>query len=150
TAAVLLNGAFLKHLRKPPYRLSRGMVLLEIMRTQHPLEGMAQMDLEGIEPFTLVLFVQGNLWDCRWDVHRKHIVALDKTNPHIWSSATLYDERVAKERKGWFAKWLKNQDRIAPGDIVRFHHSAGNGDVRNDLVMNRNNELYTVSVTSIV
>jgi len=150
TAAVLLNGAFQKHLRKPPYRLSRGMVLLEMMQGMDPLEGMAQMDLGGIEPFTLVLFVQGNLWECRWDGHRKHIVALDKTNPHIWSSATLYDERVAKERKGWFDQWLKDRKRIAPGDIVRFHSSAGNGDIRNDLVMNRDNELYTVSVTSIV
>jgi hypothetical protein len=149
-AAVLLNGAFLKHLRIPPYRSSRGMVLLEIMQTNDPLEELAQMDLSGIEPFTLVLYVQGNLWDCRWDGHQKHILSLDKTNPHIWSSATLYDERVAKQRKGWFDKWLKHREGIAPGDIVRFHHSAGNGDIRNDLVMNRNNELYTVSVTSIV
>jgi len=150
TAAVLLNGAFLKHLRKPPYRMSRGMVLLDIMRSKDPLEALAQMDLARIEPFTLVLFVEGNLWDCRWDGHRKHIVSLDKTNPHIWSSATLYDERVAKERKGWFDEWLKDREQIAPGEIVRFHHSAGKGDIRNDLVMNRNNELYTVSVTSIV
>ncbi|HVU94449.1 MAG TPA: NRDE family protein [Puia sp.] len=149
-AAVLLNGAFLKHMRQPPYRVSRGVVLLEIMQAMDPLKGMAQIDLGGIEPFTLVLFVQGNLWECRWDGHWKHIVSLDKTHPHIWSSATLYDERVAKEREGWFEKWLKDRKRIAPGDIVSFHHSAGKRDIRNDLVMNRDNELYTVSVTSIV
>jgi hypothetical protein len=149
TAAVLLNGAFLKHTRTPPYRTSRGLVLLEIMRKPDPLEHLIAMDLHGVEPFTVVLFYDGNLWDCRWDGSHKHIHSLDGSIPHIWSSATLYDEVASNERKRWFTEWLQSTERIAPKDIIAFHQMAGNGDIRNSLVMNRDNELFTVSVTSI-
>ena len=149
TAAVLLNGAFVKHTRNAPYRISRGLVLLEVIKKSDPLEHLIAMDLHGVEPFTLVLFCEGNLWDCRWDGSRKHIHSLDGSNPHIWSSATLYDEAVSHERKQWFTEWLQSTGRPAPEDIVAFHQMAGNGDIRNSLVMNRDNELFTVSVTSI-
>ena len=150
TAGVLLNGAFRKHVRRPPYWISRGQVLLDIIRNSDPLEYLAEMDLNGVEPFTLVLFYDDSLWDCRWDGSRKHIHALDRSRPHIWSSATLYDEEAANERKQWFEKWLQSAEGIAPGDVVAFHQMAGNGDIRNSLVMNRDNELFTVSVTSVV
>lgn len=150
TVAVLLNGAFLKHLRTPPYRVSRGLVLLEIIRQPDPLEYLIAMDLQDIEPFTIVLYSTGNLWDCRWDGTRKHIRSMDRSIPHIWSSATLYDAPMAGERRRWFREWLDSREQIDPSDIVAFHKRAGNGDIQNSLVMNRNNELYTVSVTSVV
>jgi len=150
TAAVLLNGAFLKHQRTPPYRMSRGLVLIDIMRKPDPLQYLIEMKLDGIEPFTLVLFCAHNLWDCRWDGVRKHIRSLDRWSPHIWSSATLYDDMVARQRQQWFEEWVGTRDRVAPEDIVAFHHNAGAGDIRNSLVMNRDNELYTVSVTSVI
>jgi len=150
TAAVLLNGAFRKHVRMQPYRVSRGLVLLEIIRKPDPLEYLARMDLEGVEPFTLVLFYADNLWDCRWDGSRKYIHSLDRSSPHIWSSVTLYDEAVSNERKQWFKEWLISREEVAPGDIVAFHRMAGNGDIRNSLVMNRDNKLFTVSVTCVV
>jgi hypothetical protein len=149
TAAVLLNGAFRKHMRTPPYRISRGLVLLDIVRKPDPLEYLAGMDLHGVEPFTLVLFYDGNLWDCRWDGSQKHIHPLDRSSPYIWSSATLYDKAASNERQRWFTEWLQSTERIAPEDIVAFHQMAGNGDIRNSLVMNRDNELFTVSVTNI-
>ena len=150
TTAVLLNGAFLKHARVPPYRTSRGLVFLEIIRKPDPLEYLAGMDLHGVEPFTLVLVYNGTLWDCKWDGSRKHILSLDRSRPYIWSSATLYDEMVSNERKRWFEEWLRSRVRIAPGDIIAFHQLAGDGDIRNNLVMNRDNQLLTVSVTSVV
>lgn len=150
TAAVLLNGAFHRHVRKPPYRQSRGVVLLEVMRQADPLEYLAGMDLDDVEPFTLVLFHRGNLWDCRWDGCRKHLRSMDGSAPHIWSSATLYDQVVAGEREQWFEEWLGTRERIVPSDVVAFHRTAGGEDLRNSLVMNRDNELLTVSVTSVV
>ncbi|GGB12589.1 NRDE family protein [Puia dinghuensis] len=149
-AGVLLNGAFVRHLRILPYRASRGVILLEIMRAPDPLQQFRQMDLKGIEPFTLVLYSTGKLWDCRWDGSRKHSMALNTAKPHIWSSATLYDDRTAKAREQWFEGWLRTTDRIAPDDVLGFHRTAGNGDVRNSLVMNRDGRTFTVSVTSIV
>ena len=34
-------------------------------------------------------------------------------------------------------------------DILHFHQFAGEGDTQNDLLMNRNNNMLTVSVTGI-
>jgi hypothetical protein len=150
SAGVLLNGAFHKHLRKPPYRASRGVILIAVMGSAEPLQQFRGMDLTEIEPFTLVLLVGSKLWDCRWDGTRKHIVAINSKRPHIWSSATLYDERTAKERTRWFERWYQERDRIDAEDVVTFHKTAGDGDVRNSLVMNRDNKHSTVSVTTIV
>ncbi len=149
TAAVLLNGAFLKHVARPPYRMSRGLVLLDIIGAALPLTRFKEIDLRGIEPFTLVLLLGGCLWDCRWDGLEKHLLTLDTTQPHIWSSATLYDEQAGKDRKRWFDEWYQTSQCIATEDILAFHHSAGMGDERNGLVMNRDNKLFTVSITSI-
>ena len=149
TAAVLLNGAFQKHVPRPPYRISRGLVLLDIIRAAIPLTRFREMELEGIEPFTLVLLSEGCLWEVRWDGVEKHLSTLDTTRPHIWSSATLYDERAGKERRRWFDEWYEASRRIATEDILAFHRSAGFGDEHNGLVMNRDNKMFTVSITSI-
>lgn len=149
-AAVLLNGAYVKHIHRPPYRKSRGLVFLEIIEARDPLERFRGMELEGIEPFTLVLYSGRRLWDCRWDGFRKYILALAAAKPHIWSSATLYNGSVAKERRQWFEKWLQTNHSFSYEKVLDFHHSAGNGDIRNDLVMNRDNKMLTVSVTSIL
>lgn len=141
TAGVLLNGAFRKHVRTASYRVSRGLLLLEIIGKPDPLEHLGGMDLDGVEPFTLVLFYGGDLWDCRWDGSRKHIQWLDRSRPHIWSSATLYDEAESSERERWFREWLTCREGVAPEDILAFHKRVA---------LNRENEVFTVSVTSIV
>ncbi|WP_431215499.1 NRDE family protein [Puia sp. P3] len=150
SAAVLLNGAFLRHQRRSRYRISRGLVLLEIIRETDPLAHFRDMDLEDVEPFTLILLSDGTLRDCRWDGIRKYVLTPDPERPHIWSSVTLYDEAAAKERMQWFEEWCRGRKSPASADVIQFHRSAGKGDIRNDLVMNRDDRLFTVSVTSIV
>ncbi len=65
--ACLLNGAFLKHHRQPPYRRSRGLMLLDFLDLEQPDSFFEQYPLEGIEPFTLLFFQQGNVVEFRWD-----------------------------------------------------------------------------------
>lgn len=150
-ALVLLNGAFIKHLRKPPYRRSRGLVLLDVIKAIAPRQRFNEIDLEGIEPFTLVLFVNGMLWECRWDGFERQHLLLDAGKPYIWSSVTLYDDREILERRQWFAEWLAQRNvQISSREIFDFHQHAGKGDVRNSLVMNRENKVRTVSITSIL
>jgi len=149
-AAVLLNGAFVRHMRKPPYRKSRGLVFLEIMEASQPYDRFCEIGLDGIEPFTLVLFAGSRLWECRWDGSRKYVSDLDASTSHIWSSSTLYDHPVAKNRRQWFEKWLEANSRPSHDRVLDFHRSAGNGDIRNDLVINRDDRMRTVSVTSII
>jgi len=140
TAAVLLNGAFEKHQPKPVYRKSRGLV---------PITAFRQVDLEEIEPFTLILFCAEQLFECRWDGQQKHILEMDTSARHIWSSATLYTPEKVEERKSWFNDWCaKNPSPTQPA-IVGFHKFAGNGNCENSICMNRNNSMLTVSITSI-
>src|SRR5688572_12833547 len=66
-AAVLLNGAFICHTSRPPYRISRGVVILDIFTTERPSRTFSKADLLDIEPFTLILFEKSCLYEFRWD-----------------------------------------------------------------------------------
>lgn len=146
---VLLNGAFVKHTVIPPYKTSRGLVLMDIINAQDPYLFYQGIDLITVEPFTIVLYAQGILYECRWDGERKHIKLLDGKDSHIWSSATLYDEFAAAKRVNWFNNWRKSAKPDKVEDIMHFHHHAGEGDDNDALVINRGGKMKTVSVTNI-
>lgn len=149
-AGVLLNGAFTRHERKESYAKSRGLVFLEIMDHTRPLHTFLKTSLVGIEPFTLILWQQNNLYECRWDADEmKHCIPLKNYRPYIWSSSTLYNDEVRKKRELWFAKWLNQHPTPAKEEILEFHHFAGDGDQKNDLFMNREGKVFTVSITNI-
>lgn len=103
---VLLNGAFIRHIPQPPYRKSRGLVLLELTDCLSPLDGFLSMALDGIEPFTLILLEGEKLHECRWDGMVKHHLRVSADQPHIWSSVTLYGPGVSEKRRRWFDEWL--------------------------------------------
>jgi hypothetical protein len=147
--AVLLNGAFVKHHRATAYRRSRGLVFLEIARMADPVLAFRSAMLEGIEPFTLVLFTGGHLFECRWDGQKKHMVCLDHNVPRIWSSATLYDEGAANVRQQLFGQWYETTSRIDTESIVDFHRSVAVGAPGDGLVIDLQGRISTVSITSI-
>ncbi len=148
-AMVLLNGAFKKHKHRPPYRKSRGLIFLEIFDTPDPVSAFEDIDLDGIEPFTLVIWAHGALNETRWDGQEKYRIALSADVPHIWSSATLYDEEVVALRKQWFAKWLEATPYKTAESIRLFHEFGGDSDETINLKMNRDGILQTVSITGI-
>jgi uncharacterized protein with NRDE domain len=148
-AAVLLNGAFKKHISMPPYRKSRGVIFTEIIASAEPYLHFLQMNLHNIEPFTLVLYCKDNLHECRWDGQARHTKPLNRLLPQIWSSTTLYEDAVVKKREEWFAEWINKITIPSQKDILDFHQFTGDGDVQNDLLMNRNNSMLTVSITGI-
>lgn len=145
----LLNGAFVKHKHEPPYRRSRGLMVLDFFEYNSANAFFAEYDFVGMEPFTLVVWEKGQLWQLRWDEAALYVDALDPTEKHIWASATLYNEDLRKQREEWFEEWAIKNDTFDAGVIYDFHRNAGNGDVENDLVMNRNNIVQTVSITQI-
>ena len=53
---VLLNGAHEKHVVKPSYRKSRGLIVVEIASANNSLALWKTIDLTEVEPFTIVLF----------------------------------------------------------------------------------------------
>jgi hypothetical protein len=77
----------------------------------------------------------------------KSIIGISNSTPHIWSSVTLYNESSIKRRKLWFNQWLDNNLCPDQDSILAFHLFGGDGDAHNDLRMNRNNQLLTVSLT---
>lgn len=150
----LLNGAFQRHEMGTHFRGSRGVVLLDLMRSD---EGVADFlggyDLEGIEPFTVVEVwpeVAGwSLQELRWDGQERHVRAFASDEAHIWSSAQLYKPEVIQQREVWFAEWLETYQGAARVDAIQsFHRFGGQGDVYNDLRMNRG-MVRTVSTTRI-
>lgn len=149
-AAVLLNGAFIWHKPEPPYRLSRGIILLDIFSTGKPSATFTKINLQDIEPFTLVLLENNCLYEFRWDGNEKYCRQLNVRRPYIWSSATLYDGFAVKKREQWFATFLNIHPTLTQLDILNFHHFTGDGDKQNDLLMVRGEMYTTVSITSIL
>ncbi|HEY4288481.1 MAG TPA: NRDE family protein [Puia sp.] len=137
-AAVLLNGAFVRHRRLNGYRKSRGLVFLDIVESDQPLTFFGDLELSDIEPFTLVLFVSQRLFECRWDGIKKHMVQLNAADPHIWSSVTLYDETVRDQRRAWLNKWYQ-EGNVSEDRVLDFHRST----------RAKQGEIATVSITSI-
>lgn len=149
-AAVLLNGAFEKHIPEPSYRMSRGKIFLDIITEERPVRQFHHIDLFRIEPFTLILLEQQNLYECRWDGNEKHYQQLKKHRPYIWSSVTLYEKDIIKKREQWFATFLNNNPHPTQKDILEFHQFTGDGDAANDLLMKREDIYSTASITSML
>jgi len=151
SVAVLLNGAFQKHKHKPPYRKSRGLVLLDLFKFK-TLEGFSdKYDLEGIESFTIVFYKKDKysiLEELRWDGFKKHLAKFDVNQPHIWSSTTLYSPEIILERQHWFAEMLETE-KTSPEHLQHFHEFGGKSDSKNNFKMDRGNGLRTISISQI-
>lgn len=146
-AMVLLNGGFNHHHPAPSYRRSRGLIFLDIFDHPQPIAAFEQINLQKIEPFTLVIRQQQYLFEAVWDGEDKILTECPVQQPRIWSSATLYGADVVAKRKTWFEAFIKNNGRIEAHQILNFHHFAGDGDKTNDVLMNRNDEMFTVSIS---
>lgn len=146
----ILNGAFSKHKHLPPYRKSRGIMALEFFDFSNAEQFFRTFDFEGMEPFTMLIFDDGKLFDFRWDGQYKFIEELEIDRTHIWASSTLYTKEARKKRKIWFEEWKKNRTDFSQSAILDFHRTAGDGDPENDIIMNRSNMVRTTSITSII
>lgn len=148
-AAVLLNGAFIKHVSLPPYQRSRGLVCIDIISSATPVKCFHHFSLTQVEPFTLIILQPDGLFECRWDGSGKYCRQMPRNSSYIWSSATLYTEEVIRKREQWFAQWQKENPFPTQDNILHFHEFGGDGDNANDLFMNRHNNMLTVSITGI-
>jgi hypothetical protein len=146
SAAVLLNGGFEKHSYRPPYRKSRGLVVLDIAGATSPANHFQAMDLKAIEPFTLILLGSGKLRRCTWDGEQKYMAELDAAEPHIWSSATLYDQDLRLQKESSLKRWLAMTRLVNSSAVVDFHLGVG---MRYETNTHNNTNIRTVSVTSL-
>jgi Transport and Golgi organisation 2 len=149
-ALCLLNGAFNTYVHTNKYTVSRGKVVLQIASSPNMASAFNEIDLQKTAPFTLLLITNYTLLECRWDGEVKYSKLLNGSIPHIWSSATLYNKEQQQKRKNWFATWLTQNNNPSLYSLFNFHKNTGDGDKENDLVINRNNKLFTVSITGIL
>ncbi len=149
----LLNGGFVYHKSKPPYRVSRGVVLLDFFKFNNVNQFLVNYNFKNIEPFTLVIveFKSSlNLYEVRWDGKQAHLSYKDSKLPHFWSSVTLYTPEDRQRRESWFEQWKgEHLNHATPELIQAFHKTAGDGDLKTNLMM-RKDETQTVSITQVV
>ena len=148
----IMNGAFQRHTPSPPYVKSRGIMLLDFFGFNDVEVFAREYDFKGIEPFTLLLLNSSEtliLHELRWDGQQVVLQLKDATQPQVWSSATLYDGETIDKRQLWFNEWLGKNELSDMESIFHFHEFGGAGDKATAVLMNRNNTLMTVSITSI-
>ena len=160
----LLNGGFQNHKQKESYAKSRGIIVKDLLKADDISLACNEIDLENVEPFTMVI-VEWNhhlfLFEFVWDGEQKHLRILPK-EPRIWSSSTLYSDGMKEMRLQWFNDWVlkfKVQSRkskvqsskfkVVKDLILEFHHKAGVGDPKIDIIMKRP-KVGTVSITQVL
>ena len=147
-AIVLLNGAFERHQPNPPYKKSRGLVLLDIIDEENCLQKYKDYDLTTIEPFTIIIYYNHLLHECIWNGNEKFITEKSTDENYIWSSVTLYDKEFRERKNDLFQQLVQSKQELNSNDILEFHHSKQ--DLENGFIINRSNQLMTFSVTQIV
>jgi len=149
TIGILLNGAFEKHVPDYPYRKSRGLLLLELVAEDSVPHFVEKYDFTGIEPFTIVLFRNEQLFEFRWDGHRKFRTQLSVDKNQIWSSSTLYDAAAIKKREALFKNFTSTHTKVN-AELLHNFHSNDNGDDQNGFIINRENGIKTQSITQAI
>ena len=134
------------------YGKSRGQVLLDSFLYEANEAFVKNYDLKDVEPFTLILIDYKEELEIRelvWDGARKHHRLVDIKTPQLWSSSTLYDQENRANRQLWFKKWLLDHNEAPDYNIAAFHARKHAEDDQVDIIMQRDNGLQTVSVSSI-
>ncbi len=152
----LLNGGIVAHQKQEYHIKSRGTILLEFTQSLHSShEYFSHIDLENVEPFTIVALKQSkgtiqDLTEFIWDGNNKHFRQLDINSPFIWSSVTLYNDEHRKTRKEWFERFYKeHKNNITKEKIFDFHSGNHTNDNAINVIMQREGGLKTVSITQI-
>lgn len=147
---VLLNGAKEKHIIKSSYKKSRGLIVLDIIGADSLLDAWIKINLNEVEPFTLIVLANQKLYQLQWDEIEKHTKELDVTKNHIWSSSTLYSSDIRILRETWFNSFLNLKTEVSESDMFHFHKNTQKENQEFGLVVNRNNILKTLSITQTI
>ncbi|CAM1349176.1 NRDE family protein [Tenacibaculum insulae] len=147
----LLNGGFKKHKRASSYRMSRGIIVKQLLKVDDAVKSINDFNFDKIEPFTIVLIdwkKDLNAYELVWDGTDKFFAKLPQA-PKIWSSSTLYSQEMKQLRCTWFSEWLKENPTYLPQEkIIAFHKDETKGNSEISLKMKRSG-VETVSITAV-
>lgn len=147
-SAVILNGAFEKHKHLPPYKTSRGIMLLDSFEYSIK-EFIKQYDFNGIEPFTLIL-AEVKIRICIvWDGSKLHTSDISTSKFNVWSSSPLYDKDMREERASWFKTALNREETINQDKLINVHKNGGPKNLKHSFRINWENKVATISFSSI-
>ncbi len=146
----LLNGGFVKHQSKPPYRHSRGQIIIDFFKYTNVLDFYQHYNVLNLEPFTLIIIEHDTcaLHQLTLNNEKFHSIQLNNSQSHIWSSTTLYTNDDIERRKKHFTSFLEHGD-FSKDAILDFHTNKFQPMDSEGIQINRNNILKTVSLTSI-
>ncbi|HLV38202.1 NRDE family protein [Xanthomarina sp.] len=146
----LLNGGFTPHARQDKYRLSRGVVVKDLLISDDVLKLVKDYNLIDVEPFTIII-VDWNadllFFELVWDGTAKHFKNLP-LEPNLWSSSSLYTGSMKQERQVWFREFrLKNE--LNSHSVLEFHKTAGTTNKEFGVIMDRG-FVKTTSITQVL
>jgi uncharacterized protein with NRDE domain len=146
---ILLNGGFANHTRKNKYRQSRGILVRQMIASGSLIDFWNNTSMHDIEPFTLVVYAKQTLHQLVWTGNEKYHLLPDICQPHIWSSATLYDVVARQQREKVFRDYVNERGINTKSQLVEFLKTAMATDFHNGFVMNRNNLVSTCSISTV-
>ncbi|WP_339701291.1 NRDE family protein [uncultured Marixanthomonas sp.] len=147
----LLNGGFTAHERKDSYRMSRGIIVTDLLTSDDAVSEIDNYNFEGIEPFTLIMVDWSNhlrLFELVWDEKEVHFTEKPLA-PQIWSSSLLYTKEMKEKREKWFSTFLFENLKPSATELLQFHKTAGEGNLDVDVIMDRG-FVKTKSITQVV
>ena len=144
---VLFNGAFTKHTAGGVYRMSRGVIVKQLLETGIPLVEWTYIPIEGVEPFSLLVFTDAQLYRLTWDGKQKHQEVLNKQVPHIFSSVTLYDAHASGQRESLFLQWYNQVTERSNTPIEALCDLTN--DTYNGFLIKRENGIHSQSISDI-
>lgn len=134
----VLNGGYEKHTHRPPYRMSRGLVILELLKYNSIDAFISEINLNEIEPFTMIIIDLKSQQKqiLVWDGNQKYKEDVSAEKLIVRSSSTLYDA----SEKFFHKTAFENLSTIDPDNIYKLHEQ---------LAMPANEKFPIVQSTSI-
>lgn len=151
-AVCLLNGGFAPHHKLDfPNATSRGKVIRSFFEMSCDSRFVETLNCSCFEPFTLVIFDQSistEITELVWDGYHKHTRKLNPAVSHLWSSSTLYSEKIKSMRSKYFSDALKKCSQVDTKELYNLHLSTPFG-LENGFRIKRSNGIQTISFSQV-
>lgn len=147
--ASLLNGGNELYSYSPPYRHSRGKVILDYFSYPNFDTFYNTYNFNKLEPFTLLVFEDNTIFELIVNESNIRLKELDAKRPHIFSSNSLYTKDSIENRRLIFQEWYYKSLNISQDETMRFHqkflfeNEKDKSRILGEYILN------TVSITSI-
>lgn len=147
--ASLLNGGSESYNYNPPYRHSRGKVILDYFSYPDFNTFYNSYNFKKLEPFTLLVIEESKMYELIVNESNISLQELDGKKPHIYSSSSLYTRNSIEDRRLTFQEWYYKSPNISQQDAMNFHskflfeNEKDKSKIWDDFILN------TVSITSL-